>query len=175
MSSEYLLAFNSDVASKSKTIIIQSTPEKVFAHMDDLSNTGMHKEKRSGMMMGSKLKLQQISENKSGLFSKYRWHGRMLGIPLDFSTVVTQWIRGKEKVWQTIGDSKMIILKWYRMHLVITPLENERVQIELSIDYTLPNNFFLHFTGLLLAPWYANWCLNKMLSDTKKILDPLSF
>ena len=171
MSSEYLLTFNSNVASKSKTAIIHSTPEKVFAYMDDLGNTGMHMKERSGMMMGSKLKLEQVSENPNGLFSKYRWHGRMMGIRIDFTTVVTQWIRGKEKVWQTIGESKMIILKWYRMHLAVTPLEEGKVQTELSIDYTLPDNFFLHFIGMLLAPWYANWCLNNMLLDAKKILE----
>lgn len=47
------------------------TPEKVFAYMDSIGNTGAHMTKRSMAMMGSKLKLTQLSENAVGLNSKY--------------------------------------------------------------------------------------------------------
>jgi|GEM_PF-5207173 len=44
----------------SKNIFIHSTPEKVFAQMDNFSKTGMHTSESSIMMMGSKLKLEQL-------------------------------------------------------------------------------------------------------------------
>ena len=59
---------------KSKSIIINSSPEIVFQQMDDFSKTGMHMNESSMMMMGSKLKLEQLSKNSSGVGAKYRWH-----------------------------------------------------------------------------------------------------
>ena len=76
---------------KSKSIIIHSTPEKVFQQMDDFSKTGMHMTESSMMMMGSKLKLEQLSANASGVEEKYRWYGKMMGMKMDFSETVTKW------------------------------------------------------------------------------------
>ena len=76
---------------KSKNIRIQSTPEKVFTQMDDFSKTGMPMSESSMMMMGSKLKLEQLSINSTGVGAKYRWHGKMMGMTMDFSETVTKW------------------------------------------------------------------------------------
>ena len=97
-----------------KQIIIHSPPEKIFAYMDQVGNTGMHMMKNSGMMMGSKLNLQQVSENALGINSKYRRTGSILGYPMDFIVVTTKWIEGKEKVWETVGIARMMILRWYQ-------------------------------------------------------------
>jgi len=43
------------------------------------------------------------------LGSKYRWTGRMMGLKMDFTVTVTKWVAGIEKVWETIGEAKMII------------------------------------------------------------------
>ena len=51
---------------KSKSLLIHSTPAKVFAQMDDFSKTGMHMTESSMMMMGSKLTLEQVSTNATG-------------------------------------------------------------------------------------------------------------
>lgn len=158
---------------KTKSIVIHSTPESVFAYMDNIGNTGMHMTKNSMPMMGSKLELKQLSENATGLNSKFRWYGKMLGFTLDFTVVVTKWIKNREKVWETVGEAKMIILQWYRMHLVVSP-EGQYTRAELSIVYTKPMNLFLRFIALFLAPMYANWCLNNMLNDSKKSLERTS-
>lgn len=44
------------------------------------------------MMMGSKLKLEFLTAEHRGLGSKYRWSGKMMGIPHDFNVEVTKWI-----------------------------------------------------------------------------------
>ena len=41
-----------------------------------------------------------------------------MGFTMDF-TVVTKWLKDKEKVCETIGKAKMIIMDWYQMRLVI--------------------------------------------------------
>ena len=155
---------------KTKSIAIHSTPEKVFAYMDNIGNTGMHMTKNSMPMMGSKLELKQLSENEAGLNSKFRWYGKMMGFTMDFTVVVTQWIKDKEKVWETVGKTKMIIMKWYQMHLVIEP-EGQFTKVILSIAYTRPENIFFRFIAVFFAPLYANWCLKNMLNDSKNNLE----
>ncbi len=93
-----------------KKITVHASPEKVFTYMDNISNTGMHMTKSSMPMMGGKLELKQLSENTTGLNSKFRWTGKMMGFTVDFTVVVSKWIKDKEKVWETIGEAKMIIL-----------------------------------------------------------------
>lgn len=154
----------------SKNIIIHNTPEKVFEYMDNLGNTGMHMTQSSKMMMGNKLGLEQLSQNAIGLNSKFRWYGKMMGLNMDFTVVVTKWNKAIEKTWETVGKSKMIILGWYQMHLFLSP-ELEGTKAELSISYTYPKNLWEKFLALLLSKWYANWCLNNMLKDSKTALE----
>ena len=154
----------------SKSIIIHAIPEKVFTYMDNIANTGMHMTKSSKPMMGSRLELKQLSENATGLNSKFRWFGKMMGFTMDFTVVVTKWIKDKEKIWETIGEAKMIIMGWYQMRLVISP-EGANTKADLSIAYTKPKNNYLKFIAFFLAPLYANWCLNNMLKDSKKMLE----
>ncbi len=124
-------------------------------------------------MMGSKLELKQLSENATGLNSKFHWYGKMMGFTMDFTVVTTKWFKDKEKFWETIGKAKMIILGWYQMRLVISP-ERENTKAELSIAYTNPKNIFFKLIAFILAPFYANWCLNNMLNDSKQFLETTS-
>ena len=155
---------------KSKLVFIHSSPDKVFAYMDNIGNTGMHMMKSSMPMMGSKLQLQQLSSNNVGPDVKFRWFGKMLGFTMDFTVIVTKWIQSEEKIWETIGVAKMIILSWYRMHLLLTPID-ESTKVELSIDYENPKNLFFGFIAFFLAPLYAKWCLGNMLHDSKMALE----
>ncbi|MEJ5962972.1 SRPBCC family protein [Pedobacter immunditicola] len=154
----------------SRHTIIAAPADKVFDYMDQLDKTGMHMMKSSTMMMGSKLALVQVSENSSGLNSSYRWHGSVMGWNTDFTVRVTKWIRYKEKVWETIGEAKMIIMSWYRMKLLVMR-QNQASEVELSIDYKLPRSGFYRVLGYIFAPIYSHWCLKNMLNDSKKQLE----
>src|SRR4249920_1689609 len=149
-----------------RNMFISASPAKVFAMIDDLSVTGMHMTKSSAMMMGSKLNIEYLTANHTGLGSKYRWTGSMMGMKMDFTVEVTKWVEGVEKVWETIGESKMIIYSWYRMHLLVYPRGNV-TQAELSITYEKPKGWFAKIVSFLFADWYCKWCLKKMTSDTK--------
>jgi hypothetical protein len=151
-------------------ILIQSSPERVFEVLDDLAVTGMHMTNSSAMMMGSKLHLQYLSTNHTGLDSKYRWTGKMMGIKLEFTVAVTKWVKGVEKVWETIGNARMIIYSWYQMRLMISQTDG-KTSAELSITYKRPKNLLARIVSWFLADWYCNWCLKKMLNDTKKQLE----
>lgn len=146
----------------------QATPEDVFKQIDDLGVTGMHMTQSSMMMLGSKLKLEYLTANHTGLGTKYRWTGKLMGMPLDFTVEVTKWISGREKVWETIGDPKLIIYSWYRMHLMSLPRLNG-AEAELSISYEKPKGIFNKILSFLFADWYCRWCLKHMLGDAKKL------
>ncbi len=156
--------------SRHKTIAIQAPPEKVFAQMDDFSKTGMHMSESSMMMMGSKLTLEQLSPNAVGLNAKYRWYGKMMGMNMDFTQVVTKWMPPKLKEWETIGDAQIIIMRWYRMGFEITPSENGTM-VTISIAYEPPKGWFYRLLSFLFGGIYCNWCLNNMLNDTKKAFE----
>ncbi len=154
----------------SKKILIEALPEKVFETLDDLGVTGMHMTQSFGMMMGSKLHLQYLTEHHTGLGSKYRWTGTMMGMKMDFTVEVTKWIKGIEKTWETIDEAKMIIYSWYRMHLLIKPMQNG-TEAELSITYEKPKGWLARIISFLFADWYCNWCLKNMLNDAKKKIE----
>ena len=150
----------------SRTEFYQASPEKVFQTLDDLGVTGMHMTQSSAMMMGSKLQIEFLTKSHTGLGSTYRWTGRMVGMKMDFTVTVTKWIKGIEKTWETIGESKMIIYSWYRMHLLLTKKDNTTAA-ELSIAYEKPKGWFAKLISFLFADWYCNWCLKNMLTDAK--------
>jgi predicted ATPase len=143
-----------------------SPAEKVFSYLDNLAVTGMHMTQSSAMMMGSKLHLEYLTPIHTGLGTKYRWTGTMMGMKMDFTVEVTKWVEGVEKVWETIGESKMIIYSWYRMHLLVYPKGNA-THAELSITYDKPKGWFAQIISFLFADWYCNWCLKNMLADAK--------
>lgn len=149
----------------SKTAFYNASFEKVFQYLDDLGVTGMHMTQSSAMMMGSKLNLEYITPNHKGLGSQYRWTGSMMGMKMDFTVEVTKWISGVEKTWETIGEAKMIIYSWYRMHIHLSRKDN-LTKAELSITYEKPLGWFLKVISFLFADWYCRWCLKNMLRDT---------
>jgi len=156
-----------------RTETYRESPQRVFKSIDDLGITGMHMTQSSMMMMGSKLHLEFLTESHTGLGSRYRWTGKMMGIKMDFTVIVTKWIADEEKIWETIGEAKLIIYSWYRMHLKVLPLANG-TQADLSISYKKPKGFLNNILSLLFAEWYCKWCLNKMLGDAKKSLGKMS-
>lgn len=153
-----------------RNIHIASSPEKVFETLDNLGVTGMHMTKSSAMMMGSKLHLQYLTANHTGLGSKYRWTGTMMGMKMDFTVEVTKWVNGTEKTWETIGESQMIIYSWYRMHLLVKPTADGS-EAELSITYEKPRGWFAKIISFLFADSYCNWCLKNMLKDAKRKIE----
>lgn len=152
-----------------KQILIQASQQKVFAQMDDFSKTGMHMGESSMMMMGSKLKLEQLSPSTTGVGATYRWYGKIIGLAMDFTETVTEWQPPERKEWETIGKAKIIIMSWYRMWFEIGPGEHGTM-VRLSISYLPPENWFFKILSFLFVKFYCNWCLKNMLNDTKKAL-----
>lgn len=154
----------------SQTIQINKKVAQVFAYIDDIHNTGWHMEKSSMPMMGSKMTVETISEQKSGLGATYRWTGKVMGLRIDFTETITRWVKNKERVWQTIGDPQIIIMGNYVMGFFLKPIL-ESTQLTFEIDYELPKPLFWSLVGRLLSPWYSRWCLSNMCNDAKATLE----
>lgn len=152
-----------------RTEIYSSPPQVVFPYLDDLGVTGMHMTQSSWMMMGSKLNVEYLTEHHSGLGTRYRWTGKMMGMKMDFTVEVTKWKEGEEKIWETLGTPELIIYSWYRMHLKLTKVANGTLA-KLSISYDKPEGWFFKLLSFLFADWYCRWCLKHMLEDCKKLL-----
>lgn len=155
---------NNKIRHFERTVVINGVPEDVFAFMDDIRNTGKHMTENSGAMAGSKLHLEWLTDHKTGLGTKYKWTGKVVGIKMDFTVEVSKWVKGKEKVWGTVGDAKMIVIDWFEMDLIITPEKDGKSKAKLGIYYTKHRGLW----GFLLGKWYSKWCVKSMLMDTRK-------
>lgn len=151
------------IRSLKKEIVIHAAQEDVFSFMDDLSKTGMHMSEKSMMMMGSKLALEHLSGPARGVGAVYHWHGKVMGMRIDITEKITTWIENREKIWETIGRPKIILLGWYRM-ILKTSAVKEGTLTSLQIDFTPPEGFFYRILYSLFSGWYCNWCLTNMLN-----------
>lgn len=152
-----------------RTMLYKASAKDVFECMDDLGVTGMHMTESSMPMMGGKMNLEFLSDQKTGLNTKYRWTGKVLWMNLDFTVLVTKWIKGQEKTWETIGNPRLIIYSWFQMQLKVEKT-GEGSMAFLSLSYEKPKGLFNNIICFVLGDWYAKWCLRNMLSDAKKRL-----
>jgi polyketide cyclase/dehydrase/lipid transport protein len=156
----------------SETVEIRAPAESVFAHVDDIRNLGWHMTGRSSMaMMGSRLRLEILSDQVTGLGATYRYSGTMLGLSIEFSESVTKYLPPREKVWRTIGEPRLVIIASYEMRVAVEPLSPSSSRMTISIVYELPRSGFWRIVGLVLARSYSRWCLRGMCRDTRRVLE----
>lgn len=153
-----------------ETVEIHAPPEAVFAHVDDLRNVGWHMRERAMALMGSRLDLEQLSDNATGIGARYRWHGRIAGLTVDLTEVVTEWVPNRRKTWETIGNPRIVLMSHYRMRLTVSPLDHGTL-LAFDIQYDPPRSFWGRMLGWLLADWYSRWCFRRMCRDAKKALE----
>ncbi len=151
---------------------INASPERVFRYLDNMQSVGEHMMKSSMPLMGGKLKLERLSSNPTGVSATYRYRGRVLFLPIDFSETVIEWVETKRKIWKTIGTPKLIILGNYEMGFELEQTQ-EGTKAHLWIDYEIPRPWFGRILGMLLADWYSRWCLRMMGSGAKNSLEDI--
>lgn len=86
-----------------ETVQILAPAERVFGYVDDMRNVGWHMtERSSSAMLGSRLKLEILSEQATGPGATYRYSGKMMGLTLDFSESVTKYVPDR-RAWRRLG------------------------------------------------------------------------
>ena len=91
----------------------------------------------------------------------------MMWMKIDFSQTVTKWQPPNLKEWETTGETKLIIMSYYRMWFEIAPTENG-ANTKLSISFVPREQTLYKIRSFFFVKLYCKWCLNNILYDTKK-------
>ena len=145
-------------------IFIPASPEKVFSYVDDPARFSSHMSKSSWMMGGGKMDVSVDAGGGQQVGSHIRLSGKVLGIKLFLDEVVTRHEPPHTKMWETVGNIKLLVIGHYRMGIEIKS-ENTGSLMRVFIDYNLPmTNIWL---GRLFGGAYARWCVKQMLKGAQ--------
>lgn len=145
-----------------ESISIPARAEDIFSYMDDHSNLSSHMNETSWMMAGSRMETLIDAGHGQNIGSHIKMSGKIFGINLFLDEVVIRREPPRVKIWETVGDLKLLVIGHYRMSIEIKPQENRSLLV-VSIDYNLPaKNIWL---GWLFGGFYAKWCVKQMIKS----------
>jgi len=147
-------------------VVVAADPDSVFARLDDHRRLASHMEKPSLMTAGASMRIETDSLGGKAVGSVIRMTGRMLGVNLVLDEVVTERTPPHRKVWETVGEPRLLVISAYRMGFEIAPKGNAS-RLAVFIDYRLPSRGLARILGLLFGRSYAAWCTRRMTSDAK--------
>lgn len=137
----------------------------VFTYLDDFRRLSGHMERRSGMMIGSRMDIELDGGEGRAVGSHVRMQGTVLGFNVRLEEVVTEREPPRHKAWETL-DASLIVIGQYRLGFNLrTVVEGTEVQI--FIDYALPERGLARLLGRVLARRYARWCIRQMATDAE--------
>jgi hypothetical protein len=144
---------------------INASAESVFAHVDDQARFSSHMSQSSWKMGGGSMKIEFDQDHGQAVGSLIRLSGRVLGITLSVEEVVVERTPPRQKVWETIGSPRLLVIGHYRMGFDIVP-QGERSLLRVFISYALPPSGVARWLGWLFGGFYAKWCVGQMVRDT---------
>ena len=97
--------------------------------------------------------------------SHIRMGGKAFGMSMDLDEVVTQRETPTLKIWETVGEPRLLIIGGYEMGVRITPIDKGS-KTTVFINYEKnPRHSIL---SRLFAETYAKWCVNQMALGIEK-------
>ena len=144
-------------------MVLGAPLEACFAWLDDFHQLSAHMEQRSGMMAGSSMTIETDDAAGRAVGSRVRMRGRVLGVKLALTQVVTEREPPRRKAWQTI-DERLLVIGNYRLGFELVP-EGVGTRARIFIDYALPERRWL---GRLFGRIYARWCIRQMAADAAR-------
>ena len=151
------------------TAIIAAPAETVFAFMDDPSHLGAHMGRHSFVMGGISMRTQTDARGGRAVGSVIRMSGRMWGLEFSLEEAVVERRKGQRKVWETLGDPRLLVIGRYRMGFEVQPTDRG-TQLRVWIDFDLPARGLQHGLGRILGSFYANWCVRQMVREAERTL-----
>ena len=145
-------------------VLIAGTPDEVFAFVDDHSRFASHMSQSSWMMGGGRMLVDVDGAKGQAVGSHIRLSGKVFGVRLFLDELVTRRSPPTEKVWETVGTPRLLVIGPYRMGIEIGP-ENRGSRLRVFIDYDLPTGW-TSWLALLFGGIYAGWCVKQMLAGT---------
>lgn len=155
-----------DVPRLSRTVEVAAAPPTVFAYLDDIRHVGEHMARGSLALLGGRLTLEVVSPAPTGVGARYRWRGRILGVRLDFSEVVIEWVPPQRKRWRMVRGARILILAGYELGFVIESAAGGSA-VTLDIEYELPRSGLARLLGRLLARPYSARCLQAIIDQNQ--------
>lgn len=146
------------------TIHVSAPAEAVFARLDDHTRLAAHMERPSAMMGGGRMSYEFDEGRGQAVGSHIKMGGSAFGLSLDVDEIVTQRDPPRRKVWETVGQPRLVVIGAYEMGFEITPA-NLGSNLRVWIAYDLSPNLIGRWLGPFLAPLYAKWCVGGMVSD----------
>lgn len=146
------------------SVLVPASALEIFAFIDDHVRFSSHMKKSSWMMGGGRMDIMVDAGRGQEIGSHIRMNGKAFGITLFLDEVVTHRQPPHLKIWETVGEPKLLIIDHYRMKVEIDPQENESL-LRVSIDYNLPKTHA--WLGKLFSKYYAKWCVQQMIKDTR--------
>lgn len=146
-------------------VLISATPEDVFAFVDDHSRLSSHMSQSSWMMGGGRMLVEIDGLAGRAIGSHIKLSGKVFGLSLSLDEVVTRRDPPTDKVWETVGTPKLLVIGSYRMGIQISA-EHQRSRLRVFIDYELPTTWRTRWLGWLFGGIYAKWCVRQMTEGT---------
>jgi hypothetical protein len=150
---------------------IDASSEDVFAFVDDHSRFSSHMSESSWMMGGGRMVVELDEAKGQAVGSHIRLSGRVFGVSLYLDEVVKRRDPPTNKVWETVGAPRLLVIGPYSMGVQITP-ERGGSRLRVFIDYQLPDDPVTYWLGWLFGGLYARWCAAQMLTGVVKQLVP---
>lgn len=145
-------------------VVVAGAPSEVFAFLDDHRRLSAHMTKPSWMMAGSRMTLELDEHEGRALGSTITLKGKVLGVPLEVTEVITEYNPPFSKQWQTTGSPRLMVIGPYAMGFSITPT-HDGARLRVFIDYAPPSRGVSRLLGVLFGKIYAAWCTNRMAGD----------
>jgi hypothetical protein len=150
---------------------LAADPQRAFDWLDDHRHLSSHMASSSWMMAGSSMSTTIDERRFQAVGSRLRMQGRVLGMPLELDEQVVVREPPRRKFWETIGEPKLLVIGAYRMGFELAAAGGA-AEIMLRIDYRLPSRGFARWLGLMLGRAYARWCVQTMVRDAQRALQP---
>lgn len=146
------------------TGFVPAMPDAVFGYLDDHERLSSHMTRSSWMMGGGRMDVQLDAERGRRLGSHIRMSGRAFGLELSLEEEVSEYNPPRRKVWETVGEPRLLIMGRYRMGFEISP-HSRGSNLRVFIDYELPESRHDRWLIAKVASWYATWCTQRMVKD----------
>ena len=149
------------------TVEIATSPENLFAYLDDHARLATHMSRSSWRMGGGHMEVSIDDGHGQRIGSRIKLAGRILGLSLCVESAVVERVAPRTKVWQTIGEPRLLVIGPYRMGFDLEPAARG-TRLRVYVDYDLPRTGMSRGLGALLGAWYAAWCTRMMARDAQR-------
>lgn len=146
-----------------EVVHVKAAPSATFDHLDNHERLASHMMQSSSMMPGGAMAFTFDEGHGRALGSHITMTGKLLGLVLDVSEVVTERVQPFRKVWEMTGRPRLLVIGAYRMGFEIEA-EGTGSRLNVFIDYDLPL-WPSRLLGLIAGRFYARWCVTSMARD----------